>query len=68
MVNILSEQIKFLKEENENENVIIKTLLENQKILIQDEKNDKNFKNDKNMKQFAVEDEFIYPKRSNKEI
>ena len=68
MINILSEQIKFLKEENENKNIIIKTLLENQKILIQDEKNAKNVKNIKNMKQFPVEDEFIYPKRRNKEI
>ena len=38
MINILSEQIIFLKEGNENKNFIIKTLLENQKILIQDEK------------------------------
>ena len=68
MINILSEQIIFLKEENENKNIIIKTLLENQKILIQDEKNAKNVKNIKNMKQFPVEDEFIYPKRRNKEV
>ena len=68
MINILSEQIIFLKQENENKNIIIKTLLENQKILIQDEKNAKNVKNIKNMKQFPVEDEFIYPKRRNKEI
>ena len=56
MINILSEQIIFLKEENENKNIIIKTLLENQKILIQDEKNAKNVKNIKNMKQFPLED------------
>ena len=31
-------------------------------------KNAKNVKNIKNMKQFPVEDEFIYPKRRNKEV
>ena len=70
LIEILLDEIKYLREENENKNCIVKTLAENQKQInredqkISSQEKIFNLSDKKNNSQFPrVHNEFIYPKR-----